>query len=70
MISWLKPGGLIIYEAYTTNQKQVKGHRDFEDSQYLKPQELLTLFPKMRVLKYEEPVHEKKFRASIILKKE
>lgn len=70
MISWLKPGGLIIFEAFTTDQKKVKGHRDYDDSQYFKPQELLTLFPGMRVLKYEEPVHEKKFRASIILKKD
>ena len=36
---------------------------------YLKSQELLTMFPKMKVLKYEEPLHEDQYRASIILKK-
>lgn len=70
MKSWLKPGGIIIYEAYSELQKKVSGHRKYENSQYLKQQELLTLFGDMRVLKYEEPVHEEKFRASIILKKE
>lgn len=71
MKSWLKPGGLIIYEAFTSAQKSVKGHRDYEESQYLKSQELLTLFGEgMKVLKYEEPIHESKFRASIILRKD
>tara|TARA_B100001971_G_C18268024_1_gene596400 strand:+ start:82956 stop:83633 length:678 start_codon:yes stop_codon:yes gene_type:complete len=70
MKSWLKPGGLIIYEAYTELQKTVKSHRKYEESQYLKQQELLKLFGDMRVLKYEEPLHEEKYRASIILRKE
>lgn len=69
MKSWLKPGGIIIYEAYTTRQK---GHKksSSEDEIYLKEQELLKLFAGMRVLKYEEPLHEKEFRSSIILRKE
>ena len=70
MMSWLKPGGVIIYEAFTDSQKKVKGHRRYDEDQYLKSQELLTLFKGMKVLKYEEPAHEDKFRASIILQKE
>ncbi len=66
---WLKPGGLLIYESYTNSQLKVKGHEKTDPSYLLKPQELLTLFPKMRVLKYEEPLLEKDFRASVILKK-
>lgn len=70
MKAWLKPGGILIYEAYTTREK-VKRKRDaMDDNEYLKEQELLKLFPGMRVLKYEEPLHEKEFRSSIILRKE
>lgn len=70
--SWLKPGGILIYEAHTMREKE-KSHKKrdpLEEDVYLKEQELLRLFPGMRVLKYEEPLHEKEFRSSIILRKE
>lgn len=70
MKTWLKPGGVIIFEAFTEMQKKVKSHRKYDEDQYLKSQELLTLFGDLKVLKYEEPTHEEKFRASIILRKE
>ncbi len=70
MKTWLKPGGIIMYEAYTTNQVKNKKSPEYNPDYYLKEQELLTMFPGMRVLKYEEPLHEKEFRSSIILKKE
>lgn len=66
MKSWLKPGGVIIYEAHTILEKK---KNDTDDAIYLKEQELLRLFPGMKVLKFEEPQHEKDFRSSIILKK-
>ncbi|MGE3609072.1 MAG: class I SAM-dependent methyltransferase [Bacteriovoracaceae bacterium] len=66
--TWLRPGGILIYEAYTIRERTLK-KKGLDDS-YLKEQELLHLFPGMRVLKYEEPLHEKEFRSSIILKKE
>jgi tellurite methyltransferase len=70
MKGWLKPGGVLIYEAFTTREfARVKGS-EREKSNYLQEQELLRLFPNMRVLKYEEPLHEKEFRSSIILRKE
>jgi tellurite methyltransferase len=68
--SWLKPGGILIYEAHTIREKAKKRRDPLEDNEYLKEQELLKLFPGMRVLKYEEPLHEKEFRSSIILRKE
>jgi tellurite methyltransferase len=68
--SWLKPGGVLIYEAHTIRQKAAKKDDSVDDASYLKEQELLRLFSGMRVLKYEEPLHEKEFRSSIILKKE
>lgn len=68
--TWLKPGGILIYEAYTTREKTKKKRDSMADGDYLKEQELLKLFPGMRVLKYEEPLHEKEFRSSIILRKE
>lgn len=64
---WLKPGGILIYEAHTTKEKRGRSN---EEGNFLKEQELLTLFRGMRVLKYEEPLHEKEFRSSIILMKE
>lgn len=67
---WLKPGGVLIFEAHTVREKVNKGQESMVDEFLLKEQELLKLFSGMRVLKYEEPLHEKEFRSSIILKKE
>jgi len=68
--SWLKPGGILIYEAHTTREKAKNKTQKNDEETYLKEQELLKLFSGMRVLKYEEPLHEKEFRSSIILRKE
>ncbi len=68
--TWLKPGGILIYEAYTLRERNKKKRDPLDEETYLKEQELLKLFPGMRVLKYEEPLHEKEFRSSIILRKE
>jgi tellurite methyltransferase len=68
--SWLKPGGILIYEAFTTREKLRRARDTRGEDDYLREQELLRLFPGMRVLKYEEPLHEKEFRSSIILRKE
>jgi tellurite methyltransferase len=70
MKRWLKPGGLIIFEAFTLKEKinNPKMKEDKEDS-FLKPGELLKLFPGYTVLKYEEPLHQKKYTASAIIKK-
>ena len=72
MKTWLKPGGILIYEAHTTREKAkpTRKRELLEEDSFLKEQELLRLFPGMRVLKYEEPLHEKEFRSSIILRKE
>lgn len=67
--SWLKPGGILIYEAHTLNEYERLASKKESKEYYLKPQELIEMFPKMKVLKYEEPLHEPFFRASIILKK-
>jgi tellurite methyltransferase len=70
IVSWLKPGGLLIYEAYTLKEKRnnIRIARE-ADSSFLREKELLSMFPKLRVLKYEEPLHHKEFTSSIILKK-
>lgn len=70
MIKWLKPGGILMYEANTVKELE-KSKKFGKESinHYLKEQELLKMFPKMKILKYEEPLHENKFRASIILQK-
>ncbi len=66
---WLKPGGILIYESHTIKERSRKGHKKTKIEYYLKEQELLTMFKGMQVLKYEEPLHEKENRASIILRK-
>lgn len=69
MMSWLKPGGILIYEAYTDHQRKVKGYKQYDRRYLLRPTELLNMFKGMKVLKYEEPLHQKEFQASIILQK-
>ena len=67
--SWLKPGGVLIFEAFTEKQMQAKQLAKYNEDQYLKSRELLSLFEGMNVVKYEEPLHEKNFRASAIFVK-
>lgn len=67
--TWLRPGGVLIYEAYTLRQHKLPQHQHDALDNFLKEQELLRMFPGMRVLKYEEPLHAKEFRASVILQK-
>lgn len=69
MKSWLKPGGIIIFEAHNLKERVKKGHRKNPKEYYLKDGELLELFSGMRVLKYEAPLHESEYRMSIIVKK-
>jgi tellurite methyltransferase len=69
---WLKPGGVLIYHAFTDRElskPQDESHSENKD-QTLQPKELLRLFPKMTILKYEEPIHLNNYTASIILKNE
>jgi len=66
----LKPGGVLLYEAHTIDEKKVNKKLTLDpDSYFLKPGELLSLFPGNKVLKYEEPLHERAFRASVIVQK-
>lgn len=68
--SWLKPGGVLIYEAYTSREMTRRKINSNNETDFLKEQELLKIFSGMRILKYEEPLHEKEFRSSIIVRKE
>ena len=69
MLSWLRPGGIIVFESHTEKQKGVKGFEHYNIEYLLKPGELLTLFKGTQVLKYEEPLHLQEFTSSIIVKK-
>lgn len=66
---WLKPGGVLVYEAHTLHEYYKNKQNQDPKNYYLKPQELLGMFDGMSIIKYEEPLHEKEFRSSIILKK-
>lgn len=70
MKKWLKPNGLIIYEAFTKKQKEKNKNESDPDSYYLSNGELLELFSGFRLLKFEEPQHQEQFTSSIIAKKE
>lgn len=69
MKKWLRPGGVLIFEAYTERQRTIKKMEGHDVRYLLKAGELLNLFNGMTILKYEEPLHENEYRASIILKK-
>jgi SAM-dependent methyltransferase len=58
LISALKPGGLLIYKTYTTEQERFSGgpsHPMF----LLEPNELLRTFESLRILHYHETIAEK-----------
>lgn len=69
LLRWLRPGGLLFYEAYTTAQKNNPKAQNLDPSYLLAPGEVLKLFPSMKVLKYEEPEHRDEFTTFLIAKK-
>ncbi|MGB0452387.1 MAG: class I SAM-dependent methyltransferase, partial [Bacteriovoracaceae bacterium] len=69
LVELLKPSGILIYESHTDNQRKVKGSEHYERRYLLRPGELLGLFPRLKILKYQEPLHEENFITSIILQK-
>jgi tellurite methyltransferase len=70
MMKWLKPGGLLVFEAHTLKQREsFKKYQNEPVNYFLKSQELLSLFKDYQILKFEEPIYEKEFRSSIIVKK-
>lgn len=63
---WLKPGGVLIYEAHTNDHPKLQtGELTSQD--VVSSQELLSWFQGTKILKYEEPIA--KNRASIIVQK-
>jgi tellurite methyltransferase len=69
ILKWLKPGGVLVYEAHTLNQIKVPGEEHYNRNWLLKPGELLSMFEGSTILKYEEPLNTREFRASIIVKR-
>ncbi len=69
MKKWLKPQGIIIFEAYSLEQKKTQKNALEQDSDYLQEGELLQLFSDFRILKFEEPLHKNQFTSSIIVQK-
>lgn len=66
----LKPGGVIIYETYTTENRE-RGFEGPKNMDYLlKPNELLDLFKDLKIIYYRElTLNNKKAIASLIAKK-
>ncbi|OIQ16861.1 MAG: hypothetical protein BM556_13790 [Bacteriovorax sp. MedPE-SWde] len=66
--SWLKPGGILIFESFTIKQKVINKIKE-DDIYLLGEGELFKLFSDFNVLKYEQASHRKDFIASIIVQK-
>lgn len=58
LISALKPGGLLIYKTYTTEQQRFSGGPS-HPMYLLEPNELLRAFSSLRVLYYHETIQQK-----------
>lgn len=69
MMKWVKPGGLIFFEAYTKEDKKESQGKIQNKLYLLKPQEVLSMFPGWRVLKFEEPLHQARNYSSIIVQR-
>jgi len=69
MMSWIKPGGVIIYESHNDLQRNVKGSENYDKRYLLREGELLSMFKKFRILKFEEPLHLGKYTSSVIVQK-
>lgn len=67
IMRWLRPGGIFVYEGLTSRQKLRDPNMTVKN--LIKPHNLLNLFKRFQVLKYQEPLHLEKYSASIILKK-
>jgi len=63
----LKPGGVAVIETYTVDHLQYRSK--FNPAYLLKPNELLTLLPDLRVLRYQEVDTGHAAYASILAKK-
>jgi 2-polyprenyl-3-methyl-5-hydroxy-6-metoxy-1,4-benzoquinol methylase len=63
LISALKPGGLLIYKTYTTEQQRCSGGLSKSGPSHpmflLEPNELLRAFQPLRILHYHETITEK-----------
>ena len=66
----LKPGGMIIYETYTIENRELGFEGPKNKDYLLKPNELLNLFKDLKIIYYRELVlNNKKAVASLIAKK-
>jgi tellurite methyltransferase len=63
LISALRPGGILIYKTYTTEQRRFSGGPSKTGPSHpmflLEPNELLRAFPPLRILDYHETIAEK-----------
>ena len=66
MKKWLRPGGLIFYEAHTV--EKLKEGKLLNKNYLVENQEVKNFFKNMKVLKFEEP-KDGSYRSSIIVRK-
>lgn len=66
MKSWLRPGGLIFYEAHTTDK--LKEGKLINKNYLVEKGEIKQFFKEMTILKFEEP-NDGTYRSSIVVRK-
>ena len=66
MKKWLKPGGLIFYEAHTLDK--LKEGKFINKNYLVQKREVLNFFKDMKVIKFQEP-DDGSYRSSVIVKK-
>lgn len=65
---WLRPEGLLFFEAFTSRQQSRMPEGLQSEYYFLPAGQLPDLFGQMTLLKYQEPLHLNEFKASAIFK--
>lgn len=69
IVRTLRPGGILLFETFTLNQFQMPGNRMKNPDHMLRPGELLTMFPGLRIRAYRDLSLEDRAVASLAAEK-
>lgn len=67
--SALRPGGILVYQTYTTKPEKLQDSQPHDPAHILKPGEMPTLFPEFVVLDYRESPLESRCIARLLARK-
>jgi 2-polyprenyl-3-methyl-5-hydroxy-6-metoxy-1,4-benzoquinol methylase len=69
IVRTLRPGGMLLFETFTLNQLQVPGNHLTNPDHMLRPGELLSMFPGLRVRAYRDVIEADRAVASLLAQK-